>query len=211
MSYADNVEDEGEPNQSLDIAGQALLDFLERAPGLMSVDQPGWSYAPDAYRSLGELKYLAALLPQVMQRIAAALQHEAELNLIRMDPGTEYEGRPEAAVQAATEALDRASVAATVLAECAAEAQNAIARAAYAGPQSDLHVGPPRVTVWTSPAAVGEPRHHGLVGTTYSASCTCGWPQLPAMVDRQTSAEAEAEARTHAAETGHLYEPPATW
>jgi hypothetical protein len=211
VSYAGNVEDEGEPNQSLDIAGQALLDFLERAPGLMSVDQPGWRYAPDAYRSLGELKYLAALLPEVMARIVAALQHEVELNLIRIDPGTEYDDRPEAAVEAATEALDRAVVAALVVAQSVADAQNAIARAAYAGPESDLHEGPPRVTVWTSPAAASERRHHGLVGTTYSASCTCGWPQLPAMVDRQTSAEAEAEARAHAADSGHLYEPPTTW
>jgi hypothetical protein len=211
MSYAGDVEDEGEPNQSLDIAGQALLDFLERAPGLMSVDQPGWRYAPDAYRSLGELKYLAALLPEVMQRIVAALQHEVELNLIRIDPGTEYEDRPEAAVEAAVGALDGAVVAALVVAQSVADAQNAIARAAYAGPDSDLHDGPPRVTVWSSPAAPGEARHHGLVGTTYSASCTCGWPPLPAMVDRQTSGEAEAEAQQHAAETRHLYEPPARW
>lgn len=208
MSFADNVEDDGEPNQSLDIAGQALLDFLERTPALMSVDQPGWRYAPDAHRSLGELKYLAALLPGVMQRIVAALQHEVELNMIRIDPGTEYEARPDAAVHAVTDALDRAVVAALVVAESAAEAQNAIARAAYAGPDSDLHDGPARVTVWTSPYPGGRRHPNGLVGTTFSASCTCGWPSQPAMLDRQTSAEAEAEARAHAADTGHLFEPP---
>ena len=73
--------------------------------------------------------------------------------------------------------------------------------------QVDLVQGIPQVTVWSAPYPTGSRHASGLVGTTYYARCECGWPQLPAMVDRQTYAEADDESRAHAQDSGHCYRP----
>lgn len=136
-SYARAVEDTGEPAAALDIAGQAVRDFNHRSQGPMRITRPGWRYAPDAYRVLGELSYLAGGLPQAFQQIIAALRHELECNLIAIDRGTRYDGDPAAAVEAASVALERATQAAWQLHSAVAAAQVAINAAAYAGPDTD--------------------------------------------------------------------------
>ncbi len=113
-----------------------MRDFNHRTLGSMRITQPGWRYAPDAHRALGELTVLAGGLPQAFQQIIAALRHELALNLISIDRGTTYEGDPAGAVQAASMALERASQAAQQMYQGVADAQNAIA-AAYAGPDFD--------------------------------------------------------------------------
>ena len=60
--------------------------------------------------------------------------------------------------------------------------------------------------MWKAPYPAGLRHANGLAGTTYAARCECGWPQLPAMVDRQTLTEADVEARGHADTTGHQYQ-----
>lgn len=78
----------------------------------MRLDRPGWSYAPDAYRCLGELTVLAGGLEQCFQQILAVLRHELELNPISIDTGTKYDGHLEQAVDVASIALERATQAA---------------------------------------------------------------------------------------------------
>lgn len=78
----------------------------------MRITRPGWRFAPDAYRSLGELTCLAGGLPQAFQQIMEALRCELELNLIKMDVGGPYEDNPAGAVEAASVALERATEAA---------------------------------------------------------------------------------------------------
>jgi hypothetical protein len=136
-SFSGQIEDDGEPNTALNIAGQAVRDFNHRSQGFMRVTRPGWRFAPDAYQTLGELTVLAGGLPQVFQQIITALRHELELNLIAIDCGTKYEGDPDAAVEAASVALERATQAAHQMYRGIADAQNAINAAAYAGPDSD--------------------------------------------------------------------------
>jgi hypothetical protein len=137
-SFSGQVEDDGTPNVALDIAGQAVRDFCHRSQGNMRITQPGWRFVPDAYRSLGELTYLAGGLPQVFQQIISALRHELDLNLITIDRGTKYEGDPAAAVEAASVALEHATQAAHQMYRGIADAQKAINAAAYGGPDSDL-------------------------------------------------------------------------
>ena len=136
-SFSSQVEDTGEPNPALDIAGQAVRDFNHRSSSTMRITKPGWRYAPDAYRSLGELTYLAGGLPQCFQQIMEALRHELELNLIAIDRGTTYGGDPGAAVEAVSVALERATQAAHQMYRGIADAQSALTAAAYAGPDSD--------------------------------------------------------------------------
>ena len=136
-SFSGDVDDEGEPNQALDIAGQAVRDFNHRSFGRMAIDKPGWQYAPDAYRSLGELTYLAGGLPQAFDQITAALVDQLDKGLIRIDRGTRYEDHPETAVAAAQEALQRAHEAAKQMSQGIADAQSAINAAAYNRPSQD--------------------------------------------------------------------------
>ena len=136
-SFASVVDDQGEPNQALDIAGQAVRDFNHRSGSHMRITKPGWRYAPDAYRSLGELTYLAGGLPQCFQQIMEALRHELELNLIVIDRGTTYDGKPAAAIEAVSVALERATQAAHQMYRGIADAQSALSAAAYVGPDSD--------------------------------------------------------------------------
>lgn len=137
-SFSGRVEDTGEPNAALDIAGQAVRDFNHRTGGNMRLTHLGWRCAPDAYRALGELTYLAGGLPQAFQQIMEGLRGELELNLIQMDRGSTYENDPAAAVDAASVALERATQAAHQMYQGLADAQSAINAAAYAGPDSEL-------------------------------------------------------------------------
>lgn len=137
QSYSGQVTDDGEPSTALDIAGQAVRDFNHRSLGYMRVTRPGWRFAPDAYRALGELTLLAGGLAQSFQQITAALRNELELNLIGIDAGTTYADDPEAAIEAASIALDVATRAAEQMYRGVADAQAAIASAHYAGPDSD--------------------------------------------------------------------------
>lgn len=136
-SFASTVDDHGEPNQSLDIAGQAVRDFNHRSFARMELGKPGWQYASDAYRSLGELTYLAGGLPQAFEQITAALVDQLGKGLIRIDRGTRYEDHPEAAVAAAEEALQRAQQAARQMYQGIADAQGAINAAAYKRPSAE--------------------------------------------------------------------------
>lgn len=136
-SFSSQIEDDGNPNTALDIAGQAVRDFNHRSLQAMDADRPGWQFAPDAYRALGELTALIGGLPQAFEQIAKALQHELDRDLIAMDRGSKYEGHPEQAVAAAHEALDRAGQAAQQVYRGVADAQNAINAAAYGGASVD--------------------------------------------------------------------------
>lgn len=133
-SFSDQVEDDGKPNTALDIAGQAVRDLNHRSHGAMDVERYGWQYAPDAYRSLGELSYLVGALPQAIEQIRYALGDQLQRGLIVMDRGSKYEGHPDAAVAAATAALDAAHQAAQIMYGGVAAAQTAINAAAYASP-----------------------------------------------------------------------------
>ncbi len=137
QSYSSQVDDDGEPSTALDIAGQAVRDFNHRSQGSMRITRPGWRFAPDAYRALGELTVLAGGLAQSFQQIMAALRNELELNLIGIDAGTTYVDDPEGAVEAASIALDVATRAAEQMYRGAADAQAAITSAHYTGPGSD--------------------------------------------------------------------------
>jgi hypothetical protein len=136
-SFAAQVSDDGAPSTALDIAGQAVRDFNHRSFGYMCINKPGWRYAPDAYTALGELTVLAGGLPQAFAQIITALRHEAEHDLIKVDPHTSYESHPEQAVAAAAEALQRAIAAAHTMYQSITDAQNAINAVAYAGPEFD--------------------------------------------------------------------------
>lgn len=136
-SFSSQIEDDGTPNKALDIAGQAVRDFNHRSSGRMQITQPGWQYAPDAYRALGELTVLAGGLPQAFQQIIAALRGELEANLIAIDRGSTYDGDPAAAIKAASVALERAITAAHQMYQGIADAQTAINAAAYGGSEPD--------------------------------------------------------------------------
>ena len=136
-SFSKQVGDNGEASTALDIAGQAVRDFNHRTNSYMRITRPGWRFAPDAYRALGELTVVAGGLPQALRQITAAMRHELELNLIGIDAGTTYAGNPEAAIEAASVALDVATRGAEQLYRGVADTQAAINAAHYAGPDSD--------------------------------------------------------------------------
>lgn len=185
----------------------ALRAAAESIDAGMAVDLPGWRYVPDAYRLLGQLSELAGLLPDMLEQIQESVGQELELNLIAMDTGSPYQDRPDAAVEAMTDSMHDAVEAARRLHSGVAAAAQSLTWAAYGGREIDLVQGVPQVAVWTAPFPADFRHASGLVGTTYHARCQCGWPQLPAMVDRQTYAEADNEARTHAQDTDHRYQP----
>lgn len=136
QSFSSEREDNGEPTRALDIAGQAVRDFNHRTGGSMRITRSGWRYAPDAYSALRELTYVVGGLPQAFQQIMQALRGELELNLIRMDYGSQYRDDPAAAVEAASVALEQATQAAHQMYQAITAAQNAISAAAYGGVDS---------------------------------------------------------------------------
>ncbi len=97
----------------------------------------GWLYPNDAYRSLGELTYLAGALPQVFQHIASSPRHQLEEGHIGIDYGSRYADNPAAAIEAASVALERATQAAHQMYRGLADAQNAINADSYTGPDLD--------------------------------------------------------------------------
>lgn len=207
MPIDDDEPDESTAQDVAAAARAALREVAELTGGGMAVDRPGWRYVPDAYRLLGQLTQLSELLPEVLEQIRGSVTAELELNLIAMDRGSPYEGRPDAAVQAMTDGIQVAVAAARQLNSGVAAAADGLTWAAYGGRRVDLVPGIPQVAVWKAPYPAGRRHPNGLVGTVYTAQCECGWPQLPAMVDRQTFAEADAEAHAHVETTGHLYQP----
>ncbi len=203
------TDDEHEltPLSQVQAAVAALRAAVESIDGGMAVDRPGWRYVPDAYRLLGQLSGLAELLPDILEQIEGSVSRELELNLIAMNAGSPHQDRPDAAVRAMTDSIQDAVAAARQLHNGVAAAAEVLTWAAYGGRPIDLVQGVAQVAVWTAPYPL-ELRHaSGLTGTTYNARCECGWPELPAVVDRQTFAEADNEARTHAKTTGHRYQP----
>jgi hypothetical protein len=93
-SFSSSIADDGQPNTALDIAGQAVRDFNHRSFTHMDLDRPGWRFAPDAYRSLGELRYLVGGLPQAFEQLAAALSHQLDQDLICMDAAAGLRASP---------------------------------------------------------------------------------------------------------------------
>lgn len=132
MGY-ENVDDEGQPSAALEVAAEGVREFNHRSLGMMSLDRPGWRFVPDAYECLGALRALAERLSQAIEQIDSAVRHELELNLIKIDTGTRFADHPEAAVEAASAALEHGSQAAHQLYRSLADAQNALGSAAYAG------------------------------------------------------------------------------
>ena len=200
-------EHELTPHIQVQAAVGALQAAAELTDGGMAVDRPGWRYVPDAYRLLEQLSQLAELLPDVLEQIRGSVDRELELNLIAMDAGSPYHDRPDAAVEAMTAGIQEAVTAAQRLCSGVAAAADALTWAGYGGHRIDVVQGIPQVAVWTAPYPPERRHASGLTGTTYHAQCACGWPELPAMVDRQTYGEADNEARAHAQDTGHHYQP----
>lgn len=134
MSHSGSVADDGEPSTALAIAHNALRDFNHRTLVSMEVAQPGWRYVPDAYEALGELGGIVGVLPQAVQQVMAAVRRQHDYDLIAMDAGSDYDGHPEAAVDAASVALDRATRAAEQLYQGIKDAQAALSAAHYNKP-----------------------------------------------------------------------------
>ena len=199
-------EDEATPQSRIQAAVAALHAATEMTEGGMAVDRPGWRYVPDAYRLLGQLSELAGLLPDMLEHVRESVSRELELNLIAMDAGSPYQDRPGEAVEAMSASIQDAVVAARQLRSGVVAATKALTWAAYGGRQVGLVQGVPQVAVWTAPYPPELQHPSGPTGTTPHAQCECGWPQLPAMVDPQTYAEADDEAHAHAHETGHQYQ-----
>lgn len=63
---------------------------------------------------------------------------------------------------------------------------------------------PPAVVVWTN-ARLGP---SGSLVIDYSAHCDCGWPEAT-VAPHPSVAAAEADAKEHAAATGHRHQRPA--
>jgi hypothetical protein len=126
--------DDGTPRAALDVAGQAVRAFNHRSATRFDPCRDGWQYPSDAYRALAELIYLTGALPQVFGHIAPSLLAQLEQGHIEIDYGTAYAGNPEAAVAAASVALERSNQAARQLSRALGDPQNAISAASYAGP-----------------------------------------------------------------------------
>lgn len=134
MSFPIDVEDDGSPRAALDLAGQGVRAFNHRSGQRFHPYRDGWNHVPDVYRCLGELYYLAGLLPQAVQHMSDSMNAALEAGHVGADPGSEYDGRPEVAIAAALAALEQAPGAARTLYDALSAAQNAISRIHYAGP-----------------------------------------------------------------------------
>ncbi len=135
--FSSQVEDDGSPACALNVAGQGVRDFNHRSIRRLEAGRPGWQFAADACQALGELRYLADGLPQSFEQIIRALRGQLDQGHIKIDPGTEGEGNPAGAVEPVSVALSDAAQAARQMHRGITDAQSAINRAAYAGPDSD--------------------------------------------------------------------------
>jgi len=136
-SFSGQVEDDGSPARALNVAGQAVRDFNHRSNGRLEAGRLGWQFPADVGQALGELNYLAGGLPQAFEQIIRAVRGQLDQGHIKIDPGTEWEDDPAGAVEAASVGLEHATQAAHQMYRGITDAQNAINRAAYAGPDSD--------------------------------------------------------------------------
>lgn len=86
------------------------------------VDQPSI-----VYRVTGDLYALAARLDQALGQLARALEYQLASGQLRVDGGTEFDGRPDVAVVTATDELRAAQRACRSVYDTLSAAQNAIA------------------------------------------------------------------------------------
>lgn len=135
-SFPIDVDDDGTPRAALDLAGQAVRAFNHRSSERFhdGRGRDGWTYVPDVYRCLGELTYLTGMLPQVADHMRHSMRAALEAGHADADPGSEYEGRPKLAIDRATEALKQAAHLSQQLYAAWGEAQAAINRIHYSGP-----------------------------------------------------------------------------
>ncbi len=119
------------------MAGQAVRDFNHRSNGRLEDGRPGWQFPADVGQALGELSYLAGGLPQAFEQIIRAVRGQLDHDHIKIDPGAEWEDDPAGAVEAASAGLEHATQGARRMYWGITDAQGAINRAAYAGPDSD--------------------------------------------------------------------------
>jgi len=135
MSDAFGVEDDGSGRAALDIAGQAVRAFNHRTVARFDTHRrSGWNHVPDAYRVLGELKYLTSSLRQVIEHMNGALQHSLDDGHVGADIGSDYEGKPEEAIAKARAALTHAEANAESMYSAFETAQGLISRIHYTGP-----------------------------------------------------------------------------
>jgi hypothetical protein len=132
VSDYDDIDD-GTPRGALDLAGQAVRRFNHRSSLRFEPNNNGWLHVPDVYRCLGELTYLTGMLPQVAQHMSASMRAALKDGQVGIDQDTP--GTPDSAIDEANAALDRARLAAQQLYRAWADAQSAINRAHYAGPE----------------------------------------------------------------------------
>lgn len=92
-------------------------------------------YPCDAYDMLDALQQLAGRLPQLLAQISVFLRRQLQHDVIAIDGG-EHRGDPLAAIATATSELEQGAVVAALrLAACLGAAHEAIAFAAYTGPE----------------------------------------------------------------------------
>jgi hypothetical protein len=130
-----DARDDGTPRGALDVAGQAVRAFNHRSVRRFCPERQGWRYVPDAYRCLGELTHLTGMLPQVGDHLAESIVVALAAGQAALDYGEP--GTVGVAIAAAGEALGRAEQAARELYRAYADAQNAISRVHYSGPEMD--------------------------------------------------------------------------
>jgi hypothetical protein len=133
-SRSSQSDDDGTPAAAANIAGEAIRDLNHRTFAVPSRHMSGWGYPSDAYRVLGSLGYLAGGLPQVLEQISRFVFQLQDAGHVGIDVGTQWEGNPAGAIEAATLALRAARQAAGILYTSTNAAQQAIAGASYCGP-----------------------------------------------------------------------------
>jgi hypothetical protein len=133
-SHRGQCDDDGTPAAAANIAGEAIRDLNHRTFAGPGRHMSGWEYPSDAYRVLGSLGYLAGGLPQVLEQIDRFLVQLQDAGHVGIDTGTQWEGNPAGAIEAATLALRAARQAAGTLYTSTNAAQQAIAGASCRGP-----------------------------------------------------------------------------
>jgi hypothetical protein len=136
-SHSRQVEDDGTPAAAANIAGEAIRDLNHRTFSGPCLHLSGWEYPSDAYRVLGSLGYLAGGLPQALEQIDRILVTLQDAGCVGIDRGTEWEGNPAGAIDAASHALLDARQAAGTLYTSINAAQQAIGAASHRGPVRD--------------------------------------------------------------------------
>lgn len=134
-------EGDGTPRASLDAAGQFVRRFNHLTGGRFRADQVGWQFPSDAYSCVGELGYLVAMVPQVVQHLMSAVRAQHDAGHIAITWGERYEADPVGAVEQTSVALERATQSSYQLREALDAAQVALSGASYVGPDvPDLEV-----------------------------------------------------------------------